>query len=46
MPAAAPLTQRVPPCRCAAQSVSIATVYFSVFFADALVEALQDQLEN
>jgi len=27
-------------------SVSIATVYFSVFFADALVEALQDQLEK
>jgi hypothetical protein len=27
-------------------SVSIATVYFSVFFTDALVEALQDQLEK
>jgi len=27
-------------------TVSIATVYFSVFFTDALVEALQDQLEK
>ena len=35
-----------PPCRRAAQSLSIATVYFAVFFTDALVEALQDQLEK
>jgi hypothetical protein len=32
--------------RRAAQSISLATVYSSVFFTDALVEALQDQLEK
>ena len=32
-----------PPCR---RTVSIATVYFSVFFTDTLVEALQDQVHG